>query len=146
MGGEITKRTQFFRKKANKSAEVSKKTNPILSLRRGLFGHPERVLTSKARRFCGPSGRGPSRACNLLPGILLNPNSEVGVAIEKTCREPAVVGRVTPCAPRLQPDGTNYPRCHFHNPLKIMAFYKSHRSNFGIQAKSHQIRPKIVNG
>ena len=53
MGGEITKRTQFFRKKANESASVSKKTNPILSLRRGLFGHSERVLTTKARRGRG---------------------------------------------------------------------------------------------
>jgi hypothetical protein len=47
MGVEITKRTQFFRKKANESASVSKKTNPILSQNPSRSGHPERVLTKK---------------------------------------------------------------------------------------------------
>jgi len=70
--------------------------------------------------------------------IDLNPNSEVDRGIEKPRRKSIVVGRVTPCAPRLQPDGTNYPRCYFHNQLKIMAFYKSHRSNFGVRVKTEK--------
>ena len=34
-----------------------------------------------------------------------NPDSELGDEIEQTFREPITVGRVTPCAPRLQPTG-----------------------------------------
>jgi len=33
----------------------------------------------------------------------------VGSEIEQLCREPGVVGRVTPCAPRLQPAGAKFP-------------------------------------
>jgi hypothetical protein len=39
-----------------------------------------------------------------------NPDSESGDEIEQTFREPITVGRVTPCAPRLQPAGAEFPR------------------------------------
>jgi hypothetical protein len=48
-----------------------------------------------------------------------NPNSEVGNAFEKTCRAPSAVGRVTPCAPRLQPAGTKFPGLRLPDPLSI---------------------------
>jgi hypothetical protein len=35
------------------------------------------------------------------------PKNQSGYAIEKTRSEPGVVGRVTSCAPRLQPEYTN---------------------------------------
>ena len=43
----------------------------------------------------------------------LNLNSEVSRAIAKICHESMLVGRVTPCAPRLQPEGTNIPGVTF---------------------------------
>ena len=49
----------------------------------------------------------------------LNPNSEVGNEIEKTRREPSTVGRVTPCAPRLQPAGAKFPWRPLPDPLAI---------------------------
>jgi len=49
----------------------------------------------------------------------LNPNSEVGHEIERTCRAPSAVGRVTPCAPRLQPAGAKFPRRRLPDPLPI---------------------------
>ena len=52
----------------------------------------------------------------------LNPNSEAGNAIEKTCREPIAVGRVTPCATRLQPACANFSRHRVSNPLPGKAF------------------------
>jgi len=42
----------------------------------------------------------------------MNPKTEMGNQIEKTGRAPIVVGRVTPCAPRLQPTYANFPRRH----------------------------------
>ena len=39
---------------------------------------------------------------SIFVGFVVNPNSEVGNEIEKTSRVPNAVGRVTPCAPRLQ--------------------------------------------
>jgi hypothetical protein len=54
----------------------------------------------------------------------VNPNSEMGNEIERTCRAPGAVGRVTPCAPRLQPMDTNFPRRRLPNPLPITAFHK----------------------
>ena len=35
---------------------------------------------------------------------------QLGGEIEQTFREPITVGRVTPCAPRLQPAGAEFPR------------------------------------
>ena len=42
--------------------------------------------------------------CSLVPTseFGLNPKSEMGNEIERTCRAPSVVGRVTPCAPSWQ--------------------------------------------
>jgi len=48
-----------------------------------------------------------------------NPNSEVGNEIEKTRREPSAVGRVTPCAPRLQRAGAVFPRRRLPDPLRL---------------------------
>jgi len=53
------------------------------------------------------------------PQLSLKPNSEVGNEIERTCREPSAVGRVTPCAPRLQPAGARFPRRRLPDPLPI---------------------------
>jgi len=39
-----------------------------------------------------------------------SPNPGAGNEIEKSCREPGAVGRVTPCAPRLQRAGAVFPR------------------------------------
>jgi len=50
----------------------------------------------------------------------MNPNSEVGKAIEKTCRDPMAVGRVTPCAPRLPPAGATFPGRRLPNPLGFL--------------------------
>jgi len=73
---------------------------------------------------------------------ILNPKSEVGHGIEKPCRVPMVVGRVTPCAPRLQPECTKYPRRRLPNPLPINAFSMFPRHNLGIGLKTRpQIRP-----
>jgi hypothetical protein len=43
----------------------------------------------------------------------MNPKTEMDNQIEKTGRAPIVVGRVTPCAPRLQPTYANFPRRRF---------------------------------
>jgi len=48
----------------------------------------------------------------------------MGNEIERTCRAPSAVGRVTPCAPRLQPAGANIPRRRFPNPLPVRALSK----------------------
>jgi len=53
---------------------------------------------------------------------IFNPNSEMGHESERPCRAPGAVGRVTPCAPRLQPVRANFPRRRFPNPLPIAAF------------------------
>jgi len=52
----------------------------------------------------------------------LNLNSEVGHEIERSCRAPGAVGRVTPCAPRLQPACANFGRRRFLNPLPMADF------------------------
>jgi hypothetical protein len=52
----------------------------------------------------------------------LNPDSGGGNEIERTCRAPTAVGRVTPCAPRLPPAGANFPRRRLPNPLPIKTF------------------------
>ena len=61
------------------------------------------------------------------------PNSEVGNAIEKTCREPGAVGRVTPCAPRLQPAGAKFPRRRLPDPqpIKTLLEFPVPTSKFG---------------
>ena len=41
---------------------------------------------------------------------------------QRIAANPWAVGRVTPCAPRLQPMGTNFPRRRLPNPLPITAF------------------------
>ena len=64
-----------------------------------------------------------------------DPNSEVGNAIEKTCRKPGAVGRVTPCAPRLQPAGANFPRRRLPDPLPIKTFLEFPRPNFGVRVR-----------
>jgi hypothetical protein len=65
-----------------------------------------------------------------------NPNSEVGNEIEKTRRAPGMVGRVTPCAPRLQPAGAKFPRRRPPDPLSISIFleFPVPPSGFGVKA------------
>jgi len=48
----------------------------------------------------------------------------VGNEIEKTCREPGAVGRVAPCAPRLQRAGAVFPRRRLPEPLRLKTFLK----------------------
>ena len=61
------------------------------------------------------------------------PNSEVGNAIEKPCREPGAVGRVTPCAPRLQPAVAKFPRRRLPDPqpIKTLLEFPVPTSDFG---------------
>jgi len=61
------------------------------------------------------------------------PNSEVGNAIEKPCREPGAVGRVTPCAPRLQRAGAKFPRRRLPDPqpIKTLLEFPVPTSKFG---------------
>jgi len=54
----------------------------------------------------------------------LNSNSEVRAEIERPCRPPGVVGRVTPRAPRLQPAGAKFPWRPLPDPLSIKTFLK----------------------
>ena len=61
------------------------------------------------------------------------PKTEAGHQIEKSCRQPIVVGRVTPCAPRLPPECANHPQRLFLNPLPISVFSMFLRPNFGVQ-------------
>jgi len=63
------------------------------------------------------------------------PNSEVGNAIEKPCREPGAVGRVTPCAPRLQPAGAKFPRRRLPDPqpIKTLLEFPVPTSDFGFK-------------
>jgi hypothetical protein len=59
-----------------------------------------------------PAGRGLSHPA-------FNPYSEVGNEIEKARHEPSAVGRVTPCAPRLQRAGAVFPRRRLPDPLRL---------------------------
>jgi hypothetical protein len=59
----------------------------------------------------------------------------VGNEIERTCRAPGAVGRVTPCAPRLQPAGANFPRRRLPDPLPIKTFLEFPRPNFGVRVR-----------
>jgi hypothetical protein len=63
----------------------------------------------------------------------INPNSEVGNEIEKTRRAPSMVGRVTPCAPRLQPEWTSYFSHRISNSLPVKVCFKFPRSNSGFR-------------
>ena len=71
---------------------------------------------------------------NHIPAI--NPNSEVSNEIEKTCRVPIMVGRVTPCAPRLQPEWTRYFSHRISNSLPVKVCFKFPRSNSGFRDKA----------
>ena len=51
--------------------------------------------------------------------IKITPNSAVGHEIEPTSREPAAVGRVTPCAPGLPPARAKFSRRRLPAPLPI---------------------------
>ena len=66
----------------------------------------------------------------------LSPNSEEGNEIEKTRRAPSAVGRVTPCAPRLQPAGAKFPSRRLPDPLSIKTFleFPVRTSEFGVAA------------
>ena len=66
---------------------------------------------------------------------LFNPNSEVRAEIERPCRAPSVVGRVTLCAPRLPPGRTKYPQRRLPNPLLISVYPCSPAptSHFGVR-------------
>jgi len=55
----------------------------------------------------------------------------LGREIERPCREPSAAGRVTPCAPRLQPACSNFPRRRVPTPLPIRSFPMFPRPNFG---------------
>ena len=68
----------------------------------------------------------------------MNPNSEVGKAIEKTCRDPMAVGRVTPCAPRLPPAGAKFPWRRLPDPLSINIFLE-----FVVPASESGFNPAI---
>ena len=60
----------------------------------------------------------------------------VGAEIEKTRREPSTVGRVTPCAPRLQPTGAKFPRRRPPDPLpgNIFLEFALPTSEFGFKS------------
>ena len=64
----------------------------------------------------------------------LSPNSEEGNEIEKTRRAPSAVGRVTPCAPRLQPARAKFPWRPLPDPLSIKIFleFAVPTSEFGL--------------
>jgi hypothetical protein len=64
----------------------------------------------------------------------MNVNSEVGNKIEKPCRAPGVVGRVTSCAPRQQPAGATYHWRRIRAPLPIQTFleFPSPTAAFGM--------------
>ena len=64
------------------------------------------------------------------------PNSELGNEVERRCREPSVVGRVTPCPPRLQPSPAIFPRRHIFNPLPIRTFPMLPRPSLGVRRYS----------
>jgi hypothetical protein len=66
----------------------------------------------------------------------LNPKAEVGLAIEMPCRMPIVAGRVTPCAPRLQPECFDGPQRAMPNSFPIRAFprFLVPTSVFGLEA------------
>jgi hypothetical protein len=67
----------------------------------------------------------------------MNPNAEAGNEIEKTCRAPSAVGRVTPCAPRLPPAGASFPWRRLLNLLPIKAFleFPVATSEFGMNPR-----------
>jgi len=85
---------------------------------------PKERLTRSVRRGAGrygPVARAPL-VCNrsIMPDF--SANSEVGNEIEKPCRAPSAVGRVTPCTPRRQPAGAKLPRRRPPDPLPIKTF------------------------
>ena len=67
------------------------------------------------------------------------PNSEAGQEIERSCRAPSVVGRVTPCAPRLQPAGPNFPRRRASNLCFLVP-----TSEFGFNSWGAPSPPRIA--
>jgi len=75
------------------------------------------------------------------------PKTEVGHEIEMTHRDPMVVGRVTPCAPRQQPAGANIPGRRLPNPLPIRAFsgFVLPTSEFGFKAgPCNLVAPSLI--
>jgi len=93
--------------------------------RRDLFcGHPGGPETSgPAQRPQDPEvSEGRNETLALIPRRVdpaLTPHSAVGYEIERTCRAPSAVGRVTPCAPRLPPAGAKFPWRRLPDPLAI---------------------------
>ena len=84
-----------------------------------------------------PSGESPDGTGQWPVPPVLNPNSEAGNEIEKPCREPGAVGRVTPCTPRLQPAGAKLPRRRPPDPLPVKTFLKFPvpTSEFGLKPR-----------
>jgi len=78
----------------------------------------------------------------------LNPNSEVGHEIERTCRAPSAVGRVTPCAPRLPPAGAKFPRRRLPDPLPIQTLleFSVPTSFFGLNPASCRLSSRSAAG
>jgi hypothetical protein len=56
------------------------------------------------------------RDCDLY-GWPLNPKTGVGRDLDKPIANPRLVGRVTPCAPRLQPARTGFSQALIANPV-----------------------------
>ena len=122
---------------------------------RATAGGRSRAATPSA---CGAGtlGRGSAqglRRISCLPLVepassRLNPNWEVGNEIERTCRAPSAVGRVTPCAPRLQPAGAKFPRRRLPDPLPIQTLleFSLPTSFFGLNPASCRISLRSAAG
>ena len=118
-------------------------------------GGRSRAATPSARG-AGTLGRGSAqglRRISCLPWLepassRLNPNSEVGHEIERTCRAPSAVGRVTPCAPRLQPAGAKFPRRRLPDPLPIQTLleFSVPTSFFGLNPASCRLSSRSAAG